>query len=92
MLQEIIDTNWIASVGAHLNAYKAFGSPDCADRTCDPIPTIRGALSAGMAKAPTTRIVWARRTWLRYLSRHSPNPFRRHGIRLEGIRKSRHQV
>ena len=32
------------------------------------------------------------RTWLRYLSHHSPNPFRRHGIRLEGIRKSRHQV
>jgi hypothetical protein len=45
-----------------------------------------------MAEAGTTCFLWARMTWLRYLSRHSPDPFRRHGIRLEGIRKSRHQV
>jgi hypothetical protein len=62
MLQEAIDTNWIASVGPHLNAYKAFGSPDCADRACQSVPYIRGALHSGMAEAGATCFVWARMT------------------------------
>ena len=65
MLQEAIDTNWIVSVGAHLNAYKTFGSPDCAGSARQSVPTIRGALHSGMAEAGTTRFLWARMTWLR---------------------------